>query len=114
MRFALSKTLSVIKEGALYEPEKYVELVKEMNVPLFIVNVEAPWEVLMSRFEIRIEAKKQGSKKIANIDPIRFKELYAMYNNTKMVTDLNFDSSKQSPEEIGEAVVSYIRKSLNN
>ena len=109
MRIALSYGMSVMKEGALYEPEKLINLAKEFNIPLFIVNVTAPKEILDERFQKRIAAKKNGAK-IANVDPARFEELYAMYLETKMSTPLEFDSSKQSPEEIADSIVSYIRE----
>ncbi len=108
MRIALSHGLSVLKEGASLNPERYVELSKKENVPLFVANIEAPWEVLASRFEMRIEAKKQGAR-ISNVDPKRFKELYDMYLGTKMKTEMEFDSSKQTPEEIAVQIVSYIK-----
>ncbi len=113
MHIALSHNLSVIKEGALYEPEQYIDIAKQANVPIFFVNVEAPWEILTERFEKRIEAKQLGNKKIANTDPVRLKELYDMYLETKMQTELNFDSSKQNPEEIADEVVRYIKKHLD-
>ena len=107
IKVALSNNLSVLKEGALWKVEDYVELAKQKDIPLFIANIEAPLEVLFSRFKERIEAKKQGAK-ISNTDPKRFKELYDMYINTKIDTPLIFDSSKQSPEEIVELIVDYI------
>lgn len=111
IKIAIPHKFSILKEGASYEPEKYIEIAKANNLLLFIVNIEAPWEVLTKRFEERIEAKKQGVKKIANVDPVRFKELYEEYNKTKMDTPLVFDSSKQSPEDIAEQIVKYMRES---
>lgn len=83
-----------------------------MSTPLIVANVEAPWDVLMSRFEKRVEAKKQGAKKIANIDPGKFKNIYDAYVETKVDTELNFDSSVQTPEEIAETIVAYIQAQL--
>lgn len=108
MRVALSRGLSVIKEGASWEPEKYVELSKAANVPMYTVNIEAPWEVLVSRFEARVEAKKLGAK-ISNVDPKRFKELYDLYLSTKTSSELEFDSSKDTPEQIAKQIVAYVR-----
>jgi len=110
VKVALLCGFSIIKEGNIFEPEKYVEIAKKAEIPLFVANIEAPRDVLLSRFEKRIEAKKLGAKKIANTDPRRFKELYDMYNSTKMETSLVFDSSKQNPEEIAETIVTFIRK----
>ena len=113
MRVALSHGLSVLKEGAHWAPEKYVAMAKEFNIPLFIANVEAPWDILVERFEHRIEKKKLGAK-IANTDPVRFKELYDSYNLTKMETSLSFDSSKQSPEEIASTIATTIQNYFDN
>ena len=109
IKVAFKNKFSVISEGGLFGVEKYIGIAKASNIDIFIANIEALWDVLMSRFEVRIEAKKQGAK-ISNTDPKRFKELYDMYNNTKMETELVFDSSKQSPEEIARLISDYIRK----
>ncbi len=110
IRVALTQGLSAIKEGALWETEKYTEIAKSLDIPLFIANIEAPWEVLLSRFEARVETKRQGAdKKIANTSPTRFKELYDMYHAAKMTTDMAYDSSKQTSQEIAEQISSYIR-----
>ncbi len=112
-RAALSHNLSILKEGAFWsEPESYVTLATEVGVPLIIANVEAPWGVLLSRFEKRIEAKKQGVKKIANVDPNKFKNIYDAYIDTKVSTELNFDSSIQTPEEIADTIVAYIKSHI--
>lgn len=110
MRVALAHKLSVIKEGASFQNEAYTEMASQAKVPLSVVNIEAPWDVLLSRFEQRIEAKRQGAK-ISNTDPVRFKELYDMYLNTKQPNALHFDSSVQSPDEIADAIVEHLRKS---
>jgi predicted kinase len=112
-RAAISANLSVIKEGAFWsEPEDYVKLAEDTGLPLFVANVEAPWDVLASRFEARIQAKKQGVKKIANVDPAKFKAIYDMYRETKADTELNFDSSLQTPEEIANVIVDYIKSRI--
>lgn len=108
LRIALAQGLSVMKEGGSWEPEAYAELSKAANVPLVVVNIEAPWEVLLSRFEKRIEAKKQGMQ-ISNTDPKRFKEIYDRYLSTKVKSELEFDSSKETPEQIVEQIVFYMR-----
>ena len=82
-------------------------MAQERNIPLFVANIEAPWEVLSERFKKRIEAKKQGAR-IANTDPAGFKERFDAYNLTKMETPLSFDSSQQSPEEIARIISQHI------
>ncbi len=106
-RIALKNNLSVLKEGGLFEPENYVQLAKDFNVPFFVANVSAPEDVLEQRFLDRIEAKKNGAK-IANVDPDRFRELNKIYLSTKMESPLEFDSSKQSAEEIVRTISEYM------
>lgn len=108
VRTALQSGLSVIKEGALYNSEIYEKIAREFDADFYAVNVEAPWEVILERFEKRLEAKKAGVKKIANTDPLRLRELYEMYLDSKTISPLTFDSSKQSPEEIRDAIVEYL------
>ncbi len=110
MMVALKNGLSVIKEGASYNAEKYAMLAKEFNVDFFAVNIEAPWEIILERFAQRLEQKKTGVKKIANTDPVRLRELYEMYLTSKDISPLTFDSSKQSAEEIRDAIIEYIKK----
>ena len=109
---ALKNNLSVLKQGALYEPENIIQIAKDLNVPVFIANVSAPKEVLDMRFLKRIEAKKNGER-IANVDPLRFQELYDMYLATKMETTLEFDSSAQSPEDIAALISKHIQDELS-
>lgn len=109
IKIALKNNLSVLKQGALYESEKLAEIAKEFNVPLFIANVSAPTEVLEKRFQERIEAKKDGVKKISNVDPERFAQLQKMYFETKVDSPLEFDSSIQTPEEIADTISEYIK-----
>ena len=108
---ALDNGVSVLKEGAIFQPEKLVEIADDRKIPCYIVNVSAPWEVLAKRFESRIEAKKKGAR-ISNTSHDRFKEIYEMYLDSKMKTDLEFDSSEKSPEEIVREIVSYIRANI--
>jgi hypothetical protein len=108
IRTALGHGLSVIKEGAFQEKVTYAELAAAAGASLYTANIEAPWDVLTARFQARIEAKKEGAR-IANTDPVRFKELYDMYEEAKSPTELVFDSSKQNPEEIAETIATYIR-----
>ncbi len=111
MKVALKNGLSVLKHGALFEPEKIIAIAKDFNVPVFIANITAPKEILEKRFDARIEAKKNGAR-IANVDPKRFEQLYSMYLSTKMDSPLEFDSSVQTPEEIAGAICVFIVSEL--
>lgn len=111
IKVALRNNLSVVKEGALFEPEKLFQIAKDFKTPLFIANVSAPKEVLEKRFLERVEAKKNGAK-ISNVDPVRFEKLYQTYLATKMDSLLEFDSSLQSPEEIASVISEHIKSKL--
>jgi broad-specificity NMP kinase len=107
MKYALEQGFSVIKEGGLHGLNETVEFSKSMNIPLFIVNISAPWHVLAIRFEERIGKPIPGVKINTNTD--RFKEIYEEYLSTKLETPLEFDSSELTPEEIVEKIVSAVR-----
>jgi hypothetical protein len=97
----------------LYQPERFVQIAQEFNVPLFIANISAPKDVLEKRFQERVDKKKADpTVRIANTDPKRFDELYAMYYETKMESPLEFDSSVSTPEEIADVIVKYIQNAM--
>ena len=112
IQVALKNGLSVLKEGALWEPEKILQITKDMNVTFFVANISAPREILEKRFLERVEAKKKGAK-ISNVDPERFWDLNDKYLATKMESPLEFDSSLQTAEEIADTISKYIQKNLN-
>ena len=106
MRVALEHGLSVMKEGGLYGLNEMVALSHMHNIPLFIVNISAPWDILLKRFEVRIANPIAGVK--INTDHTKFKEIFDQYHATKIDSPLTFDSSIQSPEEIVAAIISAI------
>lgn len=108
---ALLQGLSVIKEGATYEPERYIELVKEFDIPVYIANISAPWEILVNRWQEREDAKNAGIR-LRNVDFPRFEEVYKMYLKTKMDTPLEFDSSVQTTEEIVDRISQHIKDTI--
>lgn len=105
---ALENGLSVIKEGALFEPEKYKEIGDKFNVDFFFINVEASWDILLERFRDRVNNQTEG-KKISNTSEKRLQELYEMYIDSKKHSSVTFDSSKSNPEEIVEKIVDYLK-----
>lgn len=114
IKTALENGLSVIKEGS-FEPQKIIEIGKQLNVPVFVANIVAPKEVLEERFKKRIEKKKDDPEvKISNTSLERFNEkMYNKYLESKLDSPLEFDSSKQSPEEIAEKIIDYIKNNIN-
>jgi tRNA uridine 5-carbamoylmethylation protein Kti12 len=111
IKVALKNKLSVLKQGASYKPEILIQIAKDFNVPLFIANITAPKEILEKRFLERIEAKKNGAR-VSNVDPKRFAELNDLYQASKMDSELEFDSSLQSPEEIAFAIAEHVKKNV--
>lgn len=105
---ALAHGLSVVKEDLHEKPERLERLGSKHGVPIYFVNVTAPQDVLRARFRERIEAKKRGAK-IANTSWERFELLRQRYENNKVSTPLEFDSSQQSPDGIAEKILSHIR-----
>jgi|GEM_PF-1197731 predicted kinase len=106
---ALKHGLSVIKEGMREDPKKLKQLAKRSNVPIFFINVSAPKKVLISRFKDRLTIPKPGAK-LANKCPKRFEQMRIFYENTKVKTSLEFDSSNQSPKEMVDEILKFIKK----
>lgn len=112
MEVALKNKLAVLKEGTQWQPQVYVKMAKKFNVPLYIVNIEAPWEVIVRRFEERLESRRKNGAKISNTSKKRLKELYNLYHMNKMNPTLEFNSTNINPEKIAEEIVKYIKKDL--
>lgn len=104
MRVALKHGLSVLKES-LWDPEPYIRLAREMHVPLVIANIEAPWPILCERFEGRL----RRGERMANTGMEEFTNMYAAYRSSKLPTELQFDSSIQSPETIVQLIVDALQ-----
>ena len=111
LRVALKHGLSVLKEGAFYEPEKFIKISEEFKIPLFIVNVSAPKDVLRDRFQERINKNKErGEKSNTTLD--RFEKIYDMYIDSKIESPLEFDSSLDTPNDIADKIVTHIRRNI--
>jgi predicted kinase len=110
IEIALNNKLSIIKEGVLDKPTKFETLAKKHKVPFFIANISAPEETLQKRFKKRLVAVKKGAK-IANTSQERFNFLMKLHEETKTKTELEFDSSKITPEEIANKIINYINNS---
>jgi predicted kinase len=108
---ALQQGLPVIKEGATYQPERYREIVKQFNIPVYVANISAPWEILVKRWQEREDAKNAGLR-AKNADFARLEVMYNMYLNAKMETPLEFDSSVQSTQEIVDQISQHIRNTI--
>ncbi|MFT5036511.1 MAG: hypothetical protein ACI9VM_000071 [Candidatus Azotimanducaceae bacterium] len=111
MKTALEQGLSVLKEGALFEPEKIIAIPESLNVPVFIANISAPLTILEERFNASIESRKDGTQPVKTTHD-RLIKLHSMYLDTKMETPLEFDSSTQTTEEISKSIVGHIQKNI--
>ena len=109
MMFAMTEAtlkhdLSVVWEGSGRLLRSLKQLAAKQNVPIVFANISAPKDVLHSRFQERIEAKAQGAR-VANTDVSRFERVRQLYEETKVDTPLEFDSSTQSPAETADDIV---------
>lgn len=109
IKVALGHGLSILKEGGLYGIEEMQRLAHESNTPIFIANIEAPWEVLVERFQERVANPIPGLK--INTDLTRFREVYDEYLATKPATPYEFDSSLMTPDQIVSAIIELLTKS---
>lgn len=106
---ALESGLSVIKEGARWQPERLRQLAARHDAYFAVANVSAPKDVLDARFQERLALHRQGER-ISNLDQGRFDELYEQFMRDKLETDLTFDSSTQAPDAIAQAIVNYLQQ----
>lgn len=108
MRECVEAGVSVIKDGGLYKEKIFpiVELAKEAGYKIVEVNLEAPKEILIKRFEDRIErSNKNGKEGFANLSEERFWELNEMYESSKNTELKTYDTSLMSSEEIAKDIL---------
>ncbi len=111
MKIALAHGLSIVKEGGmLHGIDELRKISQDIGIPLFIATIEAPWEVLLERFEVRINNPRPNVK--INTDVDRFRKIFDEYHATKPMTPLAFDSSVQAPEEIVSIITQHITNTI--
>lgn len=102
-RQAAAEGFSLVAEGNsrfVEEIGSYAEIADKHKIRLIRVNIEAPYGVLLDRFNLRVESAKVQKTKISVTDEQGMKERYDRYQKNKDAQIPTFDSSKMSPSEI--------------
>ena len=109
---ALVEGFSLITDGSGYfyegNEDKYKNLALKYQARLIAVNIEAPFETILERFNKRVLSAKIEGNKISNTDPKRLKEIYDTYLENKDEQAPIFDSSLLSAEEICAEILKLI------
>ncbi len=97
----LKNNINVIVEKTFCQKKylvRFLNYAKRNNFPVFIYNVEAPWEIIKKRVKKR--EHKMSLKKA--------KRIFNEYSDNKFKVDNTFDTSKQSTKQI----IKFIKKQL--
>ncbi len=84
-----------------------IDLAKNNNYEVIEINLEADFNILLKRFNERVESAikvPEKDRRISNLSVDRFKELYDIYNKEKNPDAIIFRADKESPEEIAEKI----------
>ena len=87
--------------------EKLINLAKQKNYEVIEINLEADFDILLKRFNERVESAlkvPEKERRISNLSVDRFKEIYNIYNFEKSTNAIVFRTDKESPEEIAEKI----------
>lgn len=87
--------------------EKLIDLAKQNNYEVIEINLEADFDVLLKRFNERVESAlkvPEKDRKIGNISLDRFKELFDIFNNEKNSNAITFRTDEESLEEITDKI----------
>jgi RNase adaptor protein for sRNA GlmZ degradation len=105
----------VMKSGLsiVIEPHQtswYIELAQQYGYNLAFVYLEAPYEVLVERFNHRVELyHASGSKWYMNVNIDKFRSLYDQYVNLlKEESGMVFDTSKMSSNQVADKVIQQL------
>jgi len=86
--------------------EHLFEIARRYNYEVIEINLEAEYDVLRKRFEERLESSAADpTRKIANKNPERHRELFDIYNKEKNPNAITFRTDLQSEDEIAQAVL---------
>ena len=102
---------NVISDSTLYRDTKIklIDLAFKYKYQVIEINLEASYEVLLSRFNERIaDSKIHPERKISNLSKDRFKELFDIFNNEKDPSAITFNTDKQTVEEVTKEISKFI------
>lgn len=99
----------VICDSGLYRVSRQnlIDIAKKLEYEIIEINLEADFNILLQRFNERVESALKVSSKdrrISNLSVDRFKELFDIYNKEKNELAISFYSDKESSEEIAEKI----------
>ncbi len=100
---------NVICDSGLYQENRQtlINIAKEFNYEVVEINLESDFDVLLKRFNERVESAlkvPEKDRRISNLSTDRFKELYEIYNSEKNSDAIIFRTDIESPEEISEKI----------
>ncbi|MDD2870529.1 MAG: zeta toxin family protein [Candidatus Gracilibacteria bacterium] len=98
---AIKNEMNIIYEGkSPYIFNKLESFLKELDIKVYQINLEAPLEILKERFLQRLKDVEINGGKVSNKSLDRFIEIYNEYIDTKKEDILTLDSSILSKEEM--------------
>lgn len=103
----IKKEISIVKDGGLYKEKllPIINLVKENGYKIVEINLEAPMDILMTRFKERVEYAKNSKAKVSNLSEERFLELLEMYKAVKDPSFITYDTSVMISEDIAKEII---------
>lgn len=104
-RDRISKRESLLIEGDTFD-KSILEYAKERGYKIYEFNVEAPYEVLLSRFRERV--LNAVPEKIINTSEEKLLKIYNEYLSSKNIEVKTFNTSIKSSEEIVKEILEDI------
>ncbi len=90
--------------------ERASSIAKTHQVKFFLVNIEAPDDILLERFRSRVRKANEEKTPISLTDEDEFKKRISFYKKYKHYADATFRSDVLSPKEIANEIVALVRK----
>lgn len=100
---AAKEGLLIVIEGniaLLKESEEYLKIAEDNNMNFYQCNIEAPYDILLKRFNQRVIGALESKIKISAKTEDDMKSRYDSYQELKNKNVQLFDSSKMSPQQI--------------
>ncbi len=101
---------NIICDSGLFKEtrDKLFEIAQKYNYEIIEINLEAPYEVLVERFDKRVAEAAAGGGRVTNTSKERHKELFDIYESEKNLHAITYHTDKQSIDEVAEAVLKLL------